>query len=151
MATFVPAADAASPESSRISGRRSVPSTSPTAAPRAPAANEPANATSISNAVISRINVVYLYVRDMERSTAFYRDVLGIPLEGDGDWIEATFPDGVRFALHQHGDVSPGTINVDFEVADFDDAVGRLRAAGVEVGEIAREQFGCFAGFTDPD
>jgi predicted enzyme related to lactoylglutathione lyase len=102
--------------------------------------------------VISRINVVWLYVRDMERSTAFYRDVLGIPLQGDGDWVEATFPDGVRFALHEaHGDVSPGTVNVDFEVADIDDAIGRLRAAGVEVGAITREPFGCFAQFSDPD
>jgi predicted enzyme related to lactoylglutathione lyase len=102
--------------------------------------------------VISRINVVYLYVRDMQRSTAFYRDVLGIPLQGDADWAEATFHDGVRFALHQaDGDVSPGTINVDFEVADIDDAVGTLRAAGVEVGEITRKPFGCFAEFKDPD
>ena len=95
---------------------------------------------------------MYLYVRDMDRSTAFYRDVLGIPLEGDGDWVEATFPDGVRFALHEaHGEVSSGTINVDFEVADIDDAVAKLRAAGVEVGEVARERFGCFAEFRDPD
>jgi predicted enzyme related to lactoylglutathione lyase len=102
--------------------------------------------------VISKINVVWLYVRDMGRSTAFYRDVLGIPLQGDGDWVEATFPDGVRFALHQaHGDVSPGTIKVDLEVADIDDAVGRLHAAGVEVGEVAREPFGCVAEFRDPD
>jgi glyoxylase I family protein len=102
--------------------------------------------------VISRINVVYLYVRDLERSTAFYRDVLGIPLEGDGDWVEATFPDGVRFALHQaRGEVSPGTINVDFEVADIDDAVATLTEAGVEVGAVAREAFGCFAEFKDPD
>ena len=102
--------------------------------------------------MISRINVVYLYVRDLERSTAFYRDVLGIPLEGNGDWVEATFADGVRFAPHEaHGEVSPGTITVDLEVADIDDAVARLRAAGVEVGEIAREQFGSYAESTDPD
>jgi len=102
--------------------------------------------------VISRINVVWLYVRDLQRSTTFYRDVLGIPLQGDGDWVEATFPDGVRFALHQaHGDVSPGTVNVDFEVADIDDAVAKLAEAGVEVGTITREAFGCFAGFKDPD
>src|SRR5918999_3175396 len=48
MATLVPAAEAASPESKRMSGRRSVPSTSPTAAPSAPATNEPAKATASS-------------------------------------------------------------------------------------------------------
>jgi predicted enzyme related to lactoylglutathione lyase len=30
--------------------------------------------------LVSRISVVYLYVSDMERSAAFYRDLLGIPL-----------------------------------------------------------------------
>jgi catechol 2,3-dioxygenase-like lactoylglutathione lyase family enzyme len=38
--------------------------------------------------LVSRISVVYLYVSDMERSAAFYRDLLGIPLEGDDDWQE---------------------------------------------------------------
>jgi predicted enzyme related to lactoylglutathione lyase len=102
--------------------------------------------------VIARINVVYLYVRDMERSRAFYRDVLGIPLEGDEHWAEATFIDGVRFAIHEaHGEVTPGTVNVDFEVADIDAAAQQLRDAGVDVGQIVREPFGCFAEFKDPD
>ena len=48
---------------------------------------------------VSNISVVYLYVRDMERSLAFYRDLLGIPLEGDEHWAEAAFPGGTRFAL----------------------------------------------------
>jgi len=102
--------------------------------------------------VISRINVVFLYVSDMRRSAAFYRDVLGLPLEGDEHWAEATFSDGVRFALHEaHGEVSPGTAVVDLEVADIDAAVARLREAGIEVGAVARKDFGCFADFRDPD
>src|SRR2546423_14356098 len=56
--------------------------------------------------LVSRINVVYLYVREMERSLAFYRDLLGIPLAGDDDWQEADL--GVRFALHRwHEGVAP--------------------------------------------
>ena len=39
--------------------------------------------------LVRNVNVVYLYVSDMERSAAFYRDLLGIPLEGDDDWQEA--------------------------------------------------------------
>ncbi len=102
--------------------------------------------------MIARINVVFLYVSDMERSLAFYRDVLGIPLEGDGDWAESTFSDGVRFALHQaHGEVTPGTEVIDFEVADIDDAARRLRDAGVDVGPVARQDYGCSADFRDPD
>ncbi len=102
--------------------------------------------------MISRINVVYLYVSDMERSRAFYRDVLGLALEGDEHWAETTFADGVRFALHySETPVIPGTTMVDLEVADIDEAVTRLRERGVDVGEVWREEYGCFASFRDPD
>ena len=105
--------------------------------------------------LVSRLNVVYLYVRDLERSLAFYRDLLGIPLEGDDDWVEATFPGGVRFALHawhpEAGEIGSGTVNVNLEVADLSRAVERLRAAGVEVREIERELWGSACQVVDPD
>lgn len=31
--------------------------------------------------LVSRINLVYLYARDVPRSAAFYRDVLELPME----------------------------------------------------------------------
>jgi lactoylglutathione lyase len=106
--------------------------------------------------LVTRINVVYLYVRDVARSVAFYRDVLGIPLRAepaDPDWAEATL-DGVRFALHRaHGDaeLGSGTVRVDLEVEDIDAAADRVRAAGVEVGEVERESWGVACEFVDPD
>jgi catechol 2,3-dioxygenase-like lactoylglutathione lyase family enzyme len=108
----------------------------------------------VPDPLVSRIEVVYLYVRDVPRSLAFYRDVLGIPLEGSGDWAEARFADGVRFALHAtEGDVElgSGTVRVDFEVVDIDAAVTRLRDAGVEVGEVQRADWGAACEFVDPD
>ena len=108
--------------------------------------------------LVSRINVVYLYVRDIERSLSFYRDVLGIPLESDEsdpNWAEARLENGLRFALHAaHEGVGPlggGTVRVNFEVEDVDAAVERLRAAGVEVGPIHREDYGSHCEFVDPD
>jgi catechol 2,3-dioxygenase-like lactoylglutathione lyase family enzyme len=107
-------------------------------------------------AVVRRINVVYLYVRAVERSAALYRDALGIPLApdpADPDWAEATL-DGVRFALHAaHGetDLGSGTLRVDLEVDDIEVAAERLRAAGVEVGEVERESWGAACEFGDPD
>jgi len=107
--------------------------------------------------VVSGISVVYLYVSDMSSSLAFYRDLLGIPLESDdeGGWAEATFPRGVRFALHRaHGDeeqLGSGTIRVNLEVADVDEAASRLRAEGVEVGEIVRDFWGAACAVRDPD
>jgi predicted enzyme related to lactoylglutathione lyase len=104
--------------------------------------------------LVRRLNVVYLYVSEMERSVRFYRDLLGVPLEGDGDWQEASLG-GTRFALHlAHDGVGPlsaGTIHVDLEVADLEAATERLRAAGVDVGETMRDDWGAAARVTDPD
>jgi catechol 2,3-dioxygenase-like lactoylglutathione lyase family enzyme len=105
--------------------------------------------------VVKGLSVVYLYVRDLDRSLAFYRDVLGIPLEGsDESWVEATLG-STRFALHalHAGADEPrsGTIHVDFAVDDIDEAAARLEAAGVSVGEIQRERYGSHCTFRDPD
>jgi lactoylglutathione lyase len=104
--------------------------------------------------LVRGINVVYLYVSDMERSLAFYRDLLGIPLEGDGDWQEARLGD-TRFALHRAhegvGGLSAGTIHVDFEVADIDAAAEGLRDAGVDVKETMRDEWGSAVEIADPD
>ena len=104
--------------------------------------------------LVSRVSVVYLYVSDMERSLGFYRDLLGIPLEGDDDWTEATLG-GTRFALHAThegiGELSAGTIHVSLEVADADAAAERLRAEGVETHETMRDEWGTAVEVVDPD
>jgi lactoylglutathione lyase len=104
--------------------------------------------------LVRRLNVVYLYVSEMERSVAFYRDLLGIPLEGDDDWQEASLG-GTRFALHRAhegvGPLSAGTIHVNLEVADLDAATRRLRDAGVAVEETMREDWGAASRIVDPD
>jgi lactoylglutathione lyase len=104
--------------------------------------------------LVSRVSVVYLYVSDMERSLRFYRDLLGIPLEGDQDWAEATLG-GTRFALHAThegiGELSAGTIHVSLEVADVDAAAERLRSEGVETRETMRDEWGTALEVVDPD
>ena len=104
---------------------------------------------------VSNISVVYLYVRDMERSLAFYRDLLGIPLEGDSDWAETTFPGGTRFALHAAheglGELSSGTVKVSFGVEDADAAAAILRERGVDVREAMRDEWGTAFNVVDPD
>jgi predicted enzyme related to lactoylglutathione lyase len=107
-----------------------------------------------TDALVRSLNVVYLYVSDMERALGFYRDLLGIPLEGDAHWQEAQLG-ATRFALHlAHegvGELSSGTVHVDFEVADLEAATGRLRAAGVDVAETMRDEWGAAAEVSDPD
>ncbi len=104
--------------------------------------------------LVTKVNVVYLYVSDVARSAAFYRDLLGIPLEGDDDWQEASLG-GTRFALHHShegiGDLSAGTIHLNLEVEDVDEATTRLRAAGVDVQETMRDDWGAAVRFRDPD
>jgi catechol 2,3-dioxygenase-like lactoylglutathione lyase family enzyme len=104
--------------------------------------------------LVRRLNVVYLYVSEMERSVALYRDLLGIPLEGDDDWQEAALG-GTRFALHRAhegvGPLSAGTIRVNLEVADLEAAERRLREAGVAVEETMREDWGAASRIVDPD
>jgi lactoylglutathione lyase len=105
--------------------------------------------------LVSGVALVSIYVRDMARSLAFYRDLLGLPLVGDEDWVEAPLPGGMRFALHRAHEgmeeLSSGTIHVDFEVADADTAAERLRTAGVEVREAMREEWGTAIEVVDPD
>jgi predicted enzyme related to lactoylglutathione lyase len=104
--------------------------------------------------LVSRVSVVYLYVSDMTRSLRFYRDVLGIPLEGDESWAEATLG-GTRFALHAThegiGELSSGTVHVSLEVADADAAAARMRDAGIEVQESMRDEWGTAIEIVDPD
>ena len=104
--------------------------------------------------LVRSVSVVFLYVTDMQRSLPFYRDLLGIPLEGDDDWQEATLG-GTRFALHKTregiGELSSGTIHVSLEVADADAAAERVRGAGVAVKETMRDEWGTAVQVVDPD
>jgi len=104
--------------------------------------------------LVTKVNVVYLYVSDMERSASFYRDMLGIPLDGDEHWQEASLG-GTRFGLHQTheaiGPLSAGTIHLNLEVDDIDAAADRLAAAGVDVEETMRDDWGAALRISDPD
>ena|SRR5688572_21422520 len=102
--------------------------------------------------------VVFVYVKDIARSVAFYRDVLGIPLERDerdGDWYEHRFPSGVRFGMHTaHAGAMPqppGSIVVDFAIDDVDTALARLERAAVQVRSVMRERWGSTIEVADPD
>ena len=75
---------------------------------------------------------VVLYVENMERATAFYRDTLGLEPEHESEhWT--TFRTGAcTLALHAGTEAPDPTFKVD----DAESERERLRAAGVEVTEI---------------
>jgi predicted enzyme related to lactoylglutathione lyase len=81
---------------------------------------------------------VVLYVRDMERAVAFYRDTVGLELDfGSDHWT--TFETGAcTLALHATDAREPGKGEPDptFLIADADAERARLAEAGVEVSEV---------------
>jgi len=110
---------------------------------------------------MQRMGYVIWYVASIERSVAFYRDVVGmeVRVEGDG-YVEFTM-DNVKFALFDNAKLpeligrpagQPPCGEIAF-VVDVDDEAGRLRAAGVEIltGPIDRPWGQRTLHVADPD
>jgi predicted enzyme related to lactoylglutathione lyase len=105
---------------------------------------------------LETIDHVWFWVRDMDRSVAFYRDALGLPMRmrhGD-DWAEFE-AGGARIGLHGAAAderPSPGGTAV-FVVEDLDLAKASLEERGVgfedHLGEVPG--YARYASFTDPD
>ena len=110
----------------------------------------------MGGSVVGRLDLVFYWVRDLDRSVAFYRDVLGLDLlkAESGRWAEFD-SGGRRFALHAAAPgqpVQPGGATAVFEVGDLDRAKAELSARGVPFGfEGDVAGYARFATFTDPD
>jgi lactoylglutathione lyase len=84
----------------------------------------------------NRIGYVILYVDDVDRSVAFYRDLLGLPFKFAQAGYAEFATEGTRFALYERarlpeliGRAAAGG----FLVPDVDAEAERLRQAGVEI------------------
>ena len=105
--------------------------------------------------MVDRVDLVYLFVTDMDRAVVFYRDTLGLALEyraGD-DW--AQFEAGaIKLGLHAaaSGEARPGG-TVAFTVADLETSRAGLAADGVSIGHEGGGERGepRFVEFADPD
>jgi lactoylglutathione lyase len=93
---------------------------------------------------MDQVGYVILFVGDLERSVAFYRDVIGVPFRLQGDGYVEFATDGTRFGLYDrnrleeltgHDATDPGRPGgeVVFLVGDVDAEAGRLRAAGATI------------------
>ncbi len=93
---------------------------------------------------MDQVGYVILFVADLERSVAFYRDVLGLPFKLQGDGYVEFATEGSRFGLYDRnrlreltgqGPEAPGAPGgeVVFLVGDVDAQAERLRAAGATV------------------
>jgi lactoylglutathione lyase len=93
---------------------------------------------------MQQVGYVILFVADLERSTAFYRDVIGLPFKLRGDGYVEFATEGSRFGLYDRnrlGELTgqdaeaprrPGG-EVVFLVGDVDAEAERLRGAGARV------------------
>ena|SRR2546422_2977948 len=102
-----------------------------------------------------RISHIWLYVKDIEASTRFYRDILGFK-------IVETFPDGsllsagqILLGIHrEEGDRKsrPGGTSIILHTTDIKGAVRELTERGIKSPpQIEQEHFGWIASFRDPD
>ncbi len=93
---------------------------------------------------MNQVGYVILFVVDLERSVAFYRDVIGLPFKLQGDGYVEFATEGSRFGLYDRNRLQeltgqgpeqprgPGG-EVVFLVGDVDAEAERLRAAGASV------------------
>jgi lactoylglutathione lyase len=106
--------------------------------------------------MFGKLGLVMIVVREMERSVAFYRDVLGLKLLIHQENWSQLDAGNVLIGLHPEGDevkVSPTTgMSIAIYVDDMDKAVAEIRS---RFGKIAlgprRDPFGRWALVRDPD
>jgi lactoylglutathione lyase len=112
---------------------------------------------------LEKPDYIVVYVSDMERSTAFYRDVLGLPLRfSSPGWTE--FETGsVRLALHRAGGQEQaqfypgrppaGVAHLAFVVPDIQAAYEELKARGATFSQPPEKQVtgNLIAVLHDPD
>jgi lactoylglutathione lyase len=96
-----------------------------------------------------------VYVDDVEKSTAFYRDVLGIPLEYSVNGWTQFKSNGASLVLHPKTDASSapgGRVRMTFRVLDIDGIYRNLSERGVSfLAPPATASFGKHATLFDPD
>ncbi len=106
---------------------------------------------------VERVDFISVPVTDLERSTAFYGDTLGLPRVGDGGWPEFQLGENVSLYLVDLKNIgreftAPHTAYVALRVPDVAAARSDLEARGVEFeGEIFDSGVCHMAFFHDPD
>jgi len=101
-----------------------------------------------------KFDAIYYHVSDMERSIAFYRDVLGFRLVSR-DYVARFDLDGVLFELVPnppgsalHGN---GNARLSLGVANMQQAKRDLQTKGVATTPVKQEPGGVLSYFKDPD
>jgi catechol 2,3-dioxygenase-like lactoylglutathione lyase family enzyme len=106
---------------------------------------------------VERTDFVSVPVTDLERSTAFYRDTLGLEQIGQGGWPEFQLGENVSLYLVDPTNIGrefegPHTSSIALRVADVATAKKALEEKGVEfAGDVFDTGVCHMAIFHDPD
>jgi catechol 2,3-dioxygenase-like lactoylglutathione lyase family enzyme len=107
--------------------------------------------------IVERVDFVSVPVTDLERSTVFYRDTLGLEQIGEGMWPEFQLGENVSLYLLDPTNIEqsftgPHTSPIALRVADVGEARRELEAKGVAfAGETFDSGVCHMAHFSDPD
>lgn len=106
--------------------------------------------------MIGKLGVFMVVVKDMDRSVAFYRDVLGLKVVFHSPGWSTLDAGNVNVGLHsesEHLKVHPTeSAQCGFYVDDIQRTVAELKSKGVRVlMPPKKEDFGWLAVFEDPD
>ena len=91
--------------------------------------------------MFKKVDDIFFNVDDMERSVAFYRDTLGLPVKYEtGDWVELD-AGNVTIALRRYGSGPEGRpelgvgagATVVFQVEDMEETKAELEDKGVKL------------------
>jgi catechol 2,3-dioxygenase-like lactoylglutathione lyase family enzyme len=85
--------------------------------------------------IVERTDFVSVPVNDLERSTAWYRDTLGLELVGEGGWPEFQLGENVSLYLIDPSNIGrefagPHSAYIALRVADVAETPSSSRAAG---------------------
>ena len=103
---------------------------------------------------VRAVDFTLYHVADLDRSLTFYRDVLGLP-EGERwkKWVEVEAPNlTIALALLDGAPEKPNRSAVALAVDDVDEAIEKLKAAGVTISHGPDDDPVCrHASILDPD
>ncbi len=107
--------------------------------------------------IVERTDFIALPVTDIERSTGFYRDTLGLEQIGEAAWPEFQLGENVSLYLLDPTNIGeeftgPHTASIALRVPDVEEARAELEEKGVVfAGETFDTSVCLMAHFTDPD
>ena len=109
---------------------------------------------------IKRVSNVILAVKGLEKSLAFYHEILGMPIKNQRDnWVDLGQSGGSLLSLHPAEDDEPhsGTsihngVLVGLIVGDIGSAIEELKSKNVKIyRDVQKKDAGKNAIFVDPD